>query len=120
MTGMQLPATDKLADTWGTSYGTIHSALQNLVKEGWVERLDGSGTFVAEYQNRFVCAGIYHSTDIFQADALFSRALHTSLMKNSASRQTDAGLRRFPARNRAARDPARAEGGHSASPHPIA
>lgn len=81
-TGMQLPATDKLAGAWGTSYGTIHSALQKLVKEGWVERLDGSGTFVADYHNRFVCAGIYHSTDIFADEQNgFARALHTHLTR---------------------------------------
>jgi DNA-binding LacI/PurR family transcriptional regulator len=80
--GAQLPATDKLADTWNASYGTVHTALQSLAKEGWIERLDGSGTFVAEFKNRFVCAGIYHGTDIFAAEeSAFVRALHTSLVK---------------------------------------
>jgi len=53
--GTQLPSTDKLAATWKTSYGTIHNALQSLVKEGWIERIDGSGTFVAHFENRFEC-----------------------------------------------------------------
>jgi len=80
--GVQLPATDKLADTWKASYGTVHTALQSLAKEGWIERLDGSGTFVTEFKNRFACAGIYHSVDIFATEAsAFSRALHTSLVK---------------------------------------
>jgi len=86
-TGMQLPATDKLAGTWGTSYGTVHSALQKLVKEGWIERLDGAGTFVADYQNRFVSAGIYHCTDIFADEQNgFARSLHTLLIKRLAAR----------------------------------
>jgi len=80
--GAQLPATDKLAGTWNASYGTVHTALQSLAKEGWIERLDGSGTFVSEFKNRFVCAGIYHSVDIFTTEeSAFSRALHTSLVK---------------------------------------
>jgi DNA-binding LacI/PurR family transcriptional regulator len=80
--GTQLPATDKLADTWKASYGTVHTALQSLAREGWIDRLDGSGTFVAEFKNRFVCAGIYHSIDIFAAEeSSFARALHTSLVK---------------------------------------
>jgi DNA-binding LacI/PurR family transcriptional regulator len=80
--GVQLPATDKLADTWNASYGTVHTALQSLAKEGWLERLDGSGTFVTEFKNRFACAGIYHSIDIFATEeSAFSRALHTSLVK---------------------------------------
>jgi DNA-binding LacI/PurR family transcriptional regulator len=82
-TGTQLPATDKLADTWKASYGTVHTALQSLAREGWIERLDGSGTFVAEFKNRFACAGIYHSIDIFaNEESGFARALHTSLVKH--------------------------------------
>lgn len=84
--GVQLPSTDKLAVTWETSYGTIHNALQVLTKQGWLERIDGSGTYVAHFENRFTCAGIYHDSDIFaREDTAFSRALHTCLLEQLAT-----------------------------------
>jgi DNA-binding LacI/PurR family transcriptional regulator len=52
-----------------------------LVKEGLVERMEGTGTYVTERQNRFTCAGIYHGADIFSVDqSPFGRALHTALL----------------------------------------
>jgi len=60
----QLPATPKLATAWKTSYFTIHKALQVLVKEGWIERVRGAGTYVAEPKTRFTCAAIYESIDL--------------------------------------------------------
>ncbi len=55
--------------------------MQALIKEGWIQSIRGAGTYVAPFQNRFACAGIYHGSDIFsQEHASFSRVLHTSLM----------------------------------------
>ena len=80
--GTKLPTTRELAVTWNASLGTIYNALQSLTREGWVERIHGSGTFVSQFENRFVCAGVYHDRDVFSnEDASFVRALHTCLLK---------------------------------------
>jgi hypothetical protein len=80
--GTQLPSTDELAAIWQSSTFTIHSALVTLVKEGWVERLNGEGTYVAEAQNRFTCAAIYHGVDICSNEhPAFLRSLHGSVLK---------------------------------------
>lgn len=81
--GAQLPATPKLATTWKTSYGTIHNALQALVKEGWLDRVHGTGTYVAESKTRFSCAGIFHSFDIGsteQSGAAYARSIQAALV----------------------------------------
>ena len=80
--GALLPSTRELAATWKSSVFTVHTAVHALVKEGWVERLGGAGTYVANFKNRFTCAGIYHSADIFaKEEAGYLRALHTSLLE---------------------------------------
>ena len=80
--GSKLPTTRELATTWNASLGTIYNALQSLTKEGWIERVHGSGTFVTQFENRFACAGIYHDRDVFtNEDASFTRTLHTCLLK---------------------------------------
>lgn len=80
--GQQLPPKPKLMEIWQSSSFTIHTAVQTLIKEGWIESIRGAGTFVAPFKNRFACAGIYHGRDIFsQAQASFSRMLHTCLLK---------------------------------------
>jgi DNA-binding LacI/PurR family transcriptional regulator len=80
-TGMQLPSTGDLAATWKSSPSTIHTALVSLVKEGWIQRLNGAGTYVADPGHRFTCAGIYHSADICNNKyPPFTRSLHMSLL----------------------------------------
>ena len=80
--GTKLPATDELATIWKTSVFTTHKALVALVKEGWVQRLHGSGTYVAQPKNRFFCAGIYHGADICSnRQPPFVRSVHESLLE---------------------------------------
>lgn len=84
--GSQLPSTEELTVICQTSYFTIHTALMTLVKEGWVERLHGSGTYVAEPKNRFVCAGIYYGENIWaNEESAFYRSVHYALQKKLAS-----------------------------------
>jgi GntR family transcriptional regulator len=45
--GDRLPSEDKLVSTLGYSLGTVQRALRHLVELGVVERVHGSGTFVA-------------------------------------------------------------------------
>jgi DNA-binding LacI/PurR family transcriptional regulator len=79
--GKQLPSQGKLIKMWRSSAFTIHTAVQTLIKEGWVESIRGAGTYVARLETRFTCAGIYHGTDIFaREEAAFSRALHNALL----------------------------------------
>jgi DNA-binding LacI/PurR family transcriptional regulator len=80
--GVQLPATGKLATSWKTSYCTIHTALQSLVREGWIERIRGAGTYVADPKTRFTSAGIYHSFDIgSNEDSPFGRSIQAALLR---------------------------------------
>jgi DNA-binding LacI/PurR family transcriptional regulator len=46
--GAQLPTTHALGKRFGVSYVTMHSAMDDLVREGWVVRHQGKGTFVAD------------------------------------------------------------------------
>jgi DNA-binding LacI/PurR family transcriptional regulator len=85
--GTQLPSTPELATLWHSSYFTIHTALMTLVKEGWLERRHGAGTYVADLRARFLCAGIYRNVDIgsdTRTGADFRRGLHFSLLKEFA------------------------------------
>jgi DNA-binding LacI/PurR family transcriptional regulator len=79
--GSLLPSTEDFATALGTSYYTVHTALKHLDKEGWVKRLQGHGTYVAEPEKRFLHAGIYHSLDIFSdEEAFFQRRLNSALV----------------------------------------
>jgi len=78
---IQLPSARDLAVTWKSSVFTIHSAIQELTKEGWLITRGSAGTYLADAKSRFVCAGIYHCADIFSNELMsFSRAVHTSLL----------------------------------------
>jgi DNA-binding transcriptional regulator YhcF (GntR family) len=80
--GMRLPSTAQLAANWNASYFTVYTALQKLVKEGLIVRTRGSGSYVAEPENRFTCAGIYYSIDIFAGEQnTFFRQIHVALMQ---------------------------------------
>lgn len=79
--GSLLPSTEDFATALGTSYYTVHTALKHLDKEGWVKRLQGHGTYVAEPDQRFLHAGIYHSLDIFaDEEAFFQRRLNSAIV----------------------------------------
>jgi DNA-binding transcriptional regulator YhcF (GntR family) len=80
--GDLLPSTDEFAIAWKSSYFTVHTALKTLVKEGWVERIHGRGTYVAQPEKRFLHAGIYHSLDIWSdEEASFQRQLNECLVE---------------------------------------
>ena len=80
--GTQLPSTEELGTKWNASYFTIHTALKLLVKQGHLERIHGSGTFVAEPQKSFTGVGLYYGANIWENDnALFSRNLHLALVE---------------------------------------
>jgi DNA-binding LacI/PurR family transcriptional regulator len=80
--GQKIPSNGELMEAWNSSTFTVHTAVQTLIKEGWIEAVRGTGTYVAHFQNRFRCAGIYHGIDIFSTEqASFSRVLHRSLLE---------------------------------------
>jgi DNA-binding LacI/PurR family transcriptional regulator len=80
--GSQLPSTTELAETWRSSTFTVHTALTSLVKEGWIERRNGAGTYIADPKNRFLCAGIYHDLDLGSNEhTSFTRSLHFALLE---------------------------------------
>ena len=85
--GQQLPSTNDLAVQWGISPYTVHTALTRLVKEGWLERLNGTGTYVTDPGRRFIRAGIYHAGDICSnARPPFIRNVHTALLEKFKQR----------------------------------
>lgn len=47
--GEQMPPERALAEEHGLSVGTVRKALDNLVRSGYCHRIQGKGTFVAEY-----------------------------------------------------------------------
>ncbi len=84
--GSRLPSTEELAVTCKSSVYTVHTALASLVKEGWIERIQGAGTYVAEPKNRFTCAGIYHEADIGSNRlSNFVRSIHDCLIEQFAA-----------------------------------
>ena len=80
--GQRLPSKGKLMEEWHASSFTIHSALQTLIKEGWIQSVRGSGTYVAQPNDRFISAGIYHSRDICsESETPFARRVHVALLE---------------------------------------
>ncbi len=45
--GARIPSAPELADTWQVAYGTMHAALTELTRQGWLVRYPKFGTFVA-------------------------------------------------------------------------
>jgi DNA-binding LacI/PurR family transcriptional regulator len=79
--GTQLPGARDLATAWQTSTFTIHTALQSLAREGWIDRRPNAGTYIADPRNRFLCAGIYQGGNItLDTNTSFARNLHFSLL----------------------------------------
>lgn len=60
--GQELPSTSELAALWKTSKSTAHTALNNLVKEGLLERNHGSATYVCELPLSLSRVGIYYDS----------------------------------------------------------
>jgi DNA-binding LacI/PurR family transcriptional regulator/DNA-binding transcriptional regulator YhcF (GntR family) len=80
--GSLLPSTERFATTLSSSYFTVHTALKTLVKEGWIERLHGHGTYVAMPEKRFLHAAIFHSLNIFSnEETTFVRCLNECLVE---------------------------------------
>jgi len=83
MPGIRLPSTEDLSVTYRTSYGSVHNALTSLVKEGLVERLHGSGTYVAQSKtSEITCYGLYYVGNLWaNEDATFTRSVHNALVE---------------------------------------
>ncbi len=50
--GQQIPTEAQLCKTFGVSRITVRKAVDDLVREGWLVRAQGRGTFVAMFANR--------------------------------------------------------------------
>jgi DNA-binding LacI/PurR family transcriptional regulator len=85
--GDRLLSTAGLAAQYKASVSTVHKALVGLAKEGWLERINGAGTFVAHVRRPFTCGGIYQGMDISSNEhPPFHRNLHTALLAAFARR----------------------------------
>jgi len=80
--GALLPSTREFAASLSSSYTTVNTALNCLVREGWLERLHGSGTYVSRSHQRFAVAGIYHTLDIYSNEEMsFQRFMNDCLVE---------------------------------------
>ena len=87
--GTELPPTAVLAEQWKTSYFTAHTALKNLVKEGFLERKHGAGTYVRELRTTLDCIGLYYNdTSVWTGDEnAFYRNVYGALEKQLAKQR---------------------------------
>ena len=79
----ELPSTIKLAELWKTSKSTVHAALNNLVKEGLLDRFHGTATYVRERRLALDRVGIYYdSPDVWiDEERCYVRSLQGCLEK---------------------------------------
>jgi len=84
--GTELASTQDLADLWKTSKSTAHTALNQLVKEGLLERKHGSCTFVRERRLALTHMGIYYDSPKVWSDEemAFYRSLQALLEEKLA------------------------------------
>ena len=88
--GEKLPSTEKIASLWKTSKSTAHTALNNLVKEGLLERHQGSWTYVREKPLMLARMGIYYdSPQVWRDD---ERAFYRSLQGILEEKLAKAGI----------------------------
>lgn len=82
----ELSSTVDLAKLWKTSKSTAHTALNNLVKEGLLERRHGSGTYVCERPRSLTRIGIYYGSQVvlFDEENAFVRSLQILLERKLA------------------------------------
>ena len=61
--GKQLPSERQFAQTTGFSVGTVRKALENMVHQGYLVRIQGKGTYVTTRMpsNIIGCGGIFPS-----------------------------------------------------------
>jgi len=64
-TGSQIPSEDELCRMYDVSKVTVREAIQELVKEGYLKRLQGKGTFVLDSSSHF---GIVMRTRLSEED----------------------------------------------------
>jgi DNA-binding LacI/PurR family transcriptional regulator len=84
----KLPSTLELAQRWGTQPALVHQAMVRLVKEGYLMRRRGLGTFVRDRARRLACLGVYYPSDIWgNAEQHFFRVLHHLLLGELGKRK---------------------------------
>lgn len=72
----RLPSTRCLANRWGVNPSTVHFALTALVKQGFLNRVHGRGTFVRRRKPKLACIGVYENYDYGKnPESAYSRAL---------------------------------------------
>ena len=72
-----IPSETKLAEQYGTALGTVRRAIDELVREGWLDRRHGSGTYIRRSDfsgslSRFLRFRSSHSTIAFQESRVLS------------------------------------------------
>lgn len=78
--GTKLPSTHELARRWKTHVPTVHSAMQQLVREGLVSRAHRSGTFVRQVEAKLTRVGLYYAEDYFTSDTVkVHAAIHAAI-----------------------------------------
>ena len=91
--GSQLPPIKAMAQQFGTNYRTVHIALTPLVKEGLIVRVHGSGTYVRERPSQLICAGLYHSQNIWsQSHSRFHQTVSSAVQELLSKEKIDTAV----------------------------
>jgi DNA-binding LacI/PurR family transcriptional regulator len=79
--GTRLPAYRELSELVGVPPSTVNTALRPLVKEGWLHRRHGSGTFVRERPRELKTIGLYYyGGELANPEHRYLRAMHQCLL----------------------------------------
>jgi len=78
--GSRFPTTRSLAARYRSTTFTVHMAIVSLVREGWLERINGRATYVAQHKPRFRNVGLYYGADVWTNEfSQFLRSVHLAL-----------------------------------------
>ena len=89
--GARVPSENELTREQGVSRMTVHRALRELTGEGWLERVQGAGTFVAPAKPQSEVLSIHNIADEI-AGRGHSHAAEVCLLRRERARALEAKL----------------------------
>ena len=89
--GARVPSENALTRELGISRMTVHRALRELTSEGWLDRTQGAGTFVAEPKPQSAVMEIHSIKDEIEARG-HRHSAEVLLLRREPARALEAGL----------------------------